>query len=112
MRSPLPATLGTRASMTHRCPRGIPGCDCGADYCRRKTTALDRLIAEAAVLAGGAHPCAILGHKWVFTGCAPCGCDTYLGCSIPVYECELCGDCDYGDNEEADKTRADCEPML
>jgi len=34
------------------------------------TDALTRLIAEAAVLAGGKHPCAILGHRWRFIGAA------------------------------------------
>ena len=71
------------------------------------STELDRLIAEASVLAGGKHPCLILGHQWVFTGCAPCGC-AGGGHSIPVHECSACGDCDYGENEEADEVRAIC----
>lgn len=76
---------------------------------QNETTAmLNRLIAEASVLAGGDHPYAMLGHKWTFTGCAPCGCDIYRGCSIPVYECESCGDCDYGDNSESRKVRGEC----
>ena len=69
---------------------------------------LDRLIAEASVLAGGIHPCHILGHKWVFRGGKNCGCEGYRGCSVPVYDCESCGDCDYGDNEEAVEQRASC----
>lgn len=71
-------------------------------------TVLDRLIAEAAVLAGGDHPCAVLGHKWEFSGGANCGCPDGA-CSVPVHECDACGDCDYGDNDEADEVRADCE---
>jgi hypothetical protein len=60
---------------------------------------LRRLIAEASVLAGGAHPCMVLGHVWVHIGGRNCGCDGG-GCSVPVYECSACGDCDYGDNTE------------
>jgi hypothetical protein len=69
---------------------------------------IERLIAEATVLAGGDHPCAVLGHRWVFIGCGGCGCEDRHGCSIPVHEC-ACGDCDYGDNAEADEIRARCE---
>jgi hypothetical protein len=36
---------------------------------------LDRLVAEAAVLAGAKHPCTILGHLWVSTGGRNCCCD-------------------------------------
>jgi hypothetical protein len=75
------------------------------------TMALDRLIAEASVLAGGDHPCAVLGHAWVHIGGRWCGCENTesRGCSVPVSECEACGDCDYGDNEEADEIRATCK---
>lgn len=73
-----------------------------------QTTPLDRLIAEASVLAGGIHPCAILGHKWVSIGGMNAGC--YCGqCSAPVHQCESCGDCDYGENAEADEIRLECE---
>ncbi len=69
---------------------------------------LQRLIAEATVLAGGDHPCAVLGHKWIFSGGASCGCQDGGDCSIPVHHCDACGDCDYGDNSEADQVRAEC----
>ena len=69
---------------------------------------LTRLIAEAAVLAGGDHPCAILGHKWIFTGGSPCDCPEG-GCSRSVHVCEACGDCDYGDNQESRDTIAACK---
>lgn len=72
-----------------------------------QTTILERLVAEASVLAGGDHPCVVLGHKWVFSGGANCGCP-YGGCSIPVNECDVCGDCDYGNNEDADRMREEC----
>jgi hypothetical protein len=71
-------------------------------------TTLDRLIAEASVLAGGDHPCLVLGHKWVFHGGANCGCEDGQ-CGVPVYRCEGCGDYDYGENDEARDMRAACE---
>lgn len=74
------------------------------------TTAMRRLIAAASVLAGGAHPCSVLGHVWKHVGGAGCGCDEGR-CSVPVYECEACGDCDYGDNDEADIRRRECMEM-
>jgi hypothetical protein len=72
------------------------------------TTGLERLVAEAVALAGGDHPCAILGHKWVHVGGANCGCDDG-GCSVPVHKCDACGDYDYGDNAEAREIRALCK---
>lgn len=71
---------------------------------------LQRLAAEAVVLAGGDHECAVLGHDWKFVGGMNCGCDeTWGGCSVPVHQCRACGDLDYGDNEEADETRRLCK---
>ncbi len=72
---------------------------------------LARLVAEAIVLAGGEHQCAVLGHKWEFTGGVSCGCGSWEGCSVPVHECASCGDCDYGDNAEADETRLRCQEI-
>lgn len=72
---------------------------------------LTRLIAEAKVLAGGDHPCYILGHKWVFYGGCACDCGDRAprgGCSFSVHECSVCGDCDYGQNAEADEIRRRC----
>jgi len=75
-----------------------------------ETSDLDRLLAEASVLAGGDHPCAVLGHKWKHVGGRNCGCPGVAGgCSVPVHECEACGDCDYGDNAEADEIKLECE---
>lgn len=68
---------------------------------------LGRLVAEASVLAGGEHPCHILGHKWEFHGGRHCGCEEG-SCSLPVHECPACGDCDYGENAEAHQIRKDC----
>jgi hypothetical protein len=51
--------------------------------------------------------CAELGHKWKSTGGANCGCEGG-SCSVPVNTCERCGDCDYGDNDEARDVIARC----
>lgn len=79
------------------------------------TTDLEHLALEAVSIAGGSHPCAVLGHRWKFTGGCNCGCRDDVACSVPVHECEACGDCDYGENEEADQVRRDCrefEPAI
>jgi len=78
--------------------------------------ALLRLIEEAKVTAGGKHRCHILGHQWRLYGSGGCGCKwldddgrlTSRSCSVPVYECDACGDCDYGENAEADALRSEC----
>jgi hypothetical protein len=63
-----------------------------------------RLIAEAEVLAGGQHQCAVLGHRWKSIGGRPCPFredgddDSGCGHSQAVHECESCGDIDYGEN--------------
>ena len=72
---------------------------------------LTRLIAEASVLAGGDHPCGILGHLWRHAGGANCGCHPDAMCSVPIHECAACGDFDYGDNEDAEEQRAECRRM-
>jgi len=69
---------------------------------------LERLIAEAEALAGGDRLCATLGHVWVSTGGANAGCNRDCDCSVPVNECAICGDCDYGDNEDANEVRREC----
>lgn len=71
------------------------------------STTMTRLIAEASVLAGADHPCAILGHVWVSDGGANCGCPDGH-CSVPVHRCDSCGDHDYGENEDADDVRRNC----
>lgn len=72
------------------------------------SNALTKLVLEAQVLAGAAHPCSIFGHKWVYRGGAPCGCEDGQ-CSVPVHECVACGDWDYGESEEAEEIRAECD---
>ena len=84
----------------------------------------DRIEAARAELARlereAAHAtCAELGCKMVSTGGANCGCvfpyedaqgsHAIAGsCSVPVYHCERCGDCDYGQNNEAAEVRRLC----
>ena len=58
---------------------------------------LFRLIAEAAVLAGGKHVCELLGHRWQSIGGRSCpfhenGC----GDSQGAEECSSCELIDYG----------------
>lgn len=58
---------------------------------------LTRLIAEATVLAGGEHQCAVLGHRWKSIGGRACPFGEGCGHSQAVHECESCGDVDYGE---------------
>ena len=71
------------------------------------TTLLEQLAAQAAAEAGF-HPCA-QGHTPVFEGGANAGCDDECVCSVPVYGCSVCGDLDYGDNEDAREIIDGCE---
>lgn len=48
------------------------------------------------------------GHDWVFLGGCNAGCDKDCACSVPVHECSRCGDCDYGQNDEAKDVRSNC----
>ena len=58
-------------------------------------------------------------RDWLFVGCEDghdmqsiggcnAGCCESCGCSVPVNTCTRCGDCDYGDNEDADRVRVEC----
>lgn len=71
---------------------------------------LDAAEAEAARLRReiAAASCAEVGHDWQHCGGKNAGCGPDCGCSVPVNACAKCGDCDYGDNEEADQVRAKC----
>lgn len=57
---------------------------------------LNRLIAEASVLAGGQHQCAVLGHVWETTGGRQCPRGAAAASQL-VYECKSCGQVDYGE---------------
>lgn len=66
-----------------------------------------------------AASCAEVGHRWKHIGGKNCGCNgidadggRWSGsCSVPVYECAVCKDCDYGDNAEARDWIAACAAM-
>lgn len=51
------------------------------------------------------------GHDWRSIGGANAGCDDVCRCSVPVHQCARCGDCDYGENEEATEVRRECAEM-
>lgn len=53
--------------------------------------------------------CSVRGHVWVFVGGKNAGCSDVCGCSVPVHTCRDCGDCDYGDTEEAGDIMSQCE---
>jgi len=55
-----------------------------------------------------AAPCAEVGHRWRHIGGRCACCDDACRCSIPVNECEVCKDCDYGENEEARRVIKEC----
>jgi hypothetical protein len=78
---------------------------------RAELARLERIAAHAS--------CADLGCRMVSTGGANCGCvflddeDHELpgSCSVPVNYCERCGDCDYGNNDDATEIRRVCREM-
>ncbi len=41
--------------------------------------------------------CAEVGHRWEPVGGSNAGCDDECSCSVAVYSCKVCGDCDYGE---------------
>lgn len=51
--------------------------------------------------------CAEVGHRWKFIGGSNAGCGPNCCCSVPVCECKVCRDCDYGEPERA-KVIAEC----
>ncbi len=55
-----------------------------------------------------AAPCVEVGHDWMFVGGANAGCGPDCCCSVPVRECRRCGDCDYGDTDEAKEIMRVC----
>lgn len=55
-----------------------------------------------------AAPCSEVGHRWELLGGKWCGCHEDAACGLPVYQCAVCGDCDYGENAEAADIRRHC----
>lgn len=53
-------------------------------------------------------PCRKYGHTWRTLGGSNAGCCKDCCCSVPVYTCSKCKDCDYGENAEADNIIAAC----
>jgi hypothetical protein len=53
-------------------------------------------------------PCREYGHTWKSIGGANAGCCDDCHCSVPVHVCEKCGDCDYGENDDAKAIRIEC----
>lgn len=52
--------------------------------------------------------CASIGCDMRHLGGRNAGCSRDCCCSVPVYVCSRCSDSDYGDNPEAQATRAKC----
>lgn len=74
----------------------------------------DRLLSAQAEVARlermiAAAPCGEVGHRWESFGGKNAGCGDHCGCSVPVHVCAVCGDCDYGDNAEAEETIRRCK---
>lgn len=55
-----------------------------------------------------AADCREVGCQMVHIGGCNAGCGDGCNCSVPVHQCPKCGDCDYGQNPEADAKRAAC----
>jgi hypothetical protein len=78
------------------------GLDAKLEAARAEVARIERAIA--------ATTCRELGrHEWRHVGGRNCGCYPGSCCSIPVHECARCGDCDYGDNAEAQEQISGCE---
>lgn len=79
------------------------------------TLAHDLADAEARVatlkrqIAGAT--CVEAGHDWKHVGGRNAGCGDECACSVPVHVCRKCEDSDYGENDEAAKTRDDCHRL-
>lgn len=56
-----------------------------------------------------AEACIVAGHDWKHIGGRNAACSDDCGCSVPVYECTVCKDSDYGENTEGQKTLKECE---
>lgn len=74
---------------------------------KREVARLERAVARSS--------CSEVGHRWKHIGGRNAGCDLAdrCCCSVPVHECEVCGDCDYGESDEAiEVLRACTERMI
>jgi hypothetical protein len=71
------------------------------DAAHAEVTRLERMVAVATCEEIGSHDMQSIG------GCNA-GCADDCSCSVPVYTCTRCSECDYGDNDEARKVRRYC----
>jgi hypothetical protein len=69
-------------------------------------TDLERTVAK--VMQESGYPTCAGGHDMQFAGGANAGCSRDCMCSVPVHICTVCGDSDYGDNDEANEKRRAC----
>ena len=51
------------------------------------------------------------GCDWRSIGGCNAGCGDWCSCSVPVNVCSRCKDCDYGENDDAEKVRAECKAL-
>ena len=70
---------------------------------RAEVARLERIAATAT--------CREVGCDMRHSGDRNCGCEGGC-CSVPVYVCSRCGDCDYGDNVEAREIKAACDERI
>jgi hypothetical protein len=73
------------------------------EVARAEVARIEREIAQG--------PCREHGHDWQSYGGCNAGCSPDCCCSVPVNACTKCGDCDYGDNDEADQVRKNCKEL-
>lgn len=54
------------------------------------------------------------GHDWQSIGGrnASCKRGDWCCCSVPVNKCSRCGDCDYGENDDAREIRRQCAERM
>jgi hypothetical protein len=71
-------------------------------------SAAESLVAQLRQQIASAS-CAEVGHEWSHIGGSNAGCCVYCYCSVPVHRCEKCGDCDYGQNAEAEEIMKRCK---
>lgn len=68
---------------------------------RAEVARLERIAATATCREIGCDMQSVGGCN---AGCGEDGC----ACSVPVHTCTRCGDCDYGENEDAIEVRRRC----
>lgn len=86
-----------------------PSEDAGKKLTKALAAARDEVARLERAVAGA--PCHEVGCDMVSLGGCNAGCGDCCGCSVPVFVCTRCGDSDYGDNDEARQTRADCAAL-